>query len=60
MSSGRVKGSKNPDPRLLCEFAKEIEYGDIKCRLRSTIDEVEYCEYGKGICKFYKELEGKK
>ena len=47
--------SKKKDHRLLCEHAKEDKYGDIKCKRRSTLDEVEYCDYGKGICKDYSE-----
>ena len=44
------------DSRLKCIHAKEIKDGDIKCRLYSTHEEIEYCDYGKGICKDYEEI----
>lgn len=47
-----------PDSRLKCTYAKQNKYGDVVCKL-----DRENCDYGKGICKNYKEStvdEGKK
>jgi hypothetical protein len=49
--------NKKKDARLKCIYAHERKDGDIKCCLRSTWEEPEWCEYGKGICKDYTEKE---
>lgn len=45
------------DRRLKCIYAKELKFGGVKCNLFSSLEELEYCDYGKGICKHYKEQE---
>ena len=41
------------DNRLKCIYAKKDGlYGDVLCK-----DDNENCEYGKGICKRYEEIE---
>jgi hypothetical protein len=56
MDKNKKYMGKKKDARLKCKHAREDkEYGDIICRLRSTIDEKENCDYGKGVCKYYSE-----
>lgn len=47
----------NKDNRLKCIYAKETKFGDVICKIFFMNNEELNCDYGKGICKAYKEEE---